>query len=358
MNWKLTLSYDGSTYHGWQVQPALPTIQGTLATVLHHLTGETILPQGSGRTDSGVHALAQVTTFQLEAAIPSENLLRALNRALPPSIRVLTAEQVPETFHARHSALAKTYEYRIFPRRMPHLSPLRYGLPQPSPETTPDRICPPFLAPYVWDCRWPLDLTPMQTAATHLLGTHNFISFAAADPDLTQRSNNNNSVILSEASERATRVEGAQSKDLPHFPSRHDSSTLSTSNKRDTNGYPEALASGLIGPDKEGGFSPQGMPTSGPNPTKTITQSTLTLEDGLFIYRITGSGFLHHMVRNIVGTLTEVGRGALTPADIPRILAAHNRTAAGPTAPASGLFLHTVHYEPLLPIPYSLFPAL
>ena len=312
MNWKLTLSYDGSTYHGWQVQPTLPTIQGTLAAVLHHLTGETVLPQGSGRTDAGVHALAQVTTFQLEAAIPAENLLRALNRALPPSIRVLSAEPVPATFHARHSALAKTYEYRIFPRR--HLN------------DTTDRICSPFLAPYVWDCHWPLDLTPMQTAATHLLGTHNFTSFAAADPDLTQRT-----------------------KTIPDEPQIRVP-------------YPFA-------PLQKGGVSSEARPlppmsaattepTSAPNPTKTITQSTFTLEDDLLIYRITGSGFLHHMVRNIVGTLTEIGRGALSPNDIPLILAARNRTAAGPTAPASGLFLHTVHYDSLLPIPYSLLPAL
>ena len=320
MNWKLTLSYDGSTFHGWQVQPTLPTIQGTLAAALHHLTGETVLPQGSGRTDAGVHALAQVTTFSLETAIPPENLLRALNRALPPTIRVLSAEPAPETFHARHSAVAKTYEYRIFPRRpainrVPHVSPLRHGLPQPSPETA-DLICPPFLAPYVWDCRWPLDLTPMQTAATLFLGTHNFTSFAAADPDLTQRSNT--STVISTGAER--------SGETPVL--------------RDADATTEL--------------------SSGPNPTKTITQSTLTVEDGLFIYRITGSGFLHHMVRNIVGTLTEIGRGALSPNDIPRILAARNRTAAGPTAPASGLFLHTVHYEyePLLPIPYSLLPAL
>ena len=322
MNWKLTLSYDGSTFHGWQVQPTLPTIQGTLAAALHHLTGETVLPQGSGRTDAGVHALAQVTTFSLEAAIPPENLLRALNRALPPNIRVLSADPAPETFHARHSALAKTYEYRIFLRRhatnrVPHVpSTWGHGLPQPSPETIPDRICPPFLAPYVWDCRWPLDLIPMQTAATHLLGTHNFTSFAAADPDLTQRSNT--STVISTGAER--------SGETPVL--------------RDADATTEL--------------------SSGPNPTKTITQSTLTVKDGLFIYRITGSGFLHHMVRNIVGTLTEIGRGALSPNDIPRILAARNRTAAGPTAPASGLFLHTVHYEyePLLPIPYSLLPAL
>jgi tRNA pseudouridine38-40 synthase len=259
-HWKLILSYDGSAFHGWQVQPGLHTIQGTLASALHHLTGETVLPQGSGRTDAGVHALAQVVTFPLTAPIPAANLLRALNRALPPSIRVLAAEEVPASFHARHAALRKTYEYRIFERR-------------PSGADT-DHICPPFIAPFVWDCRWPLTLAPMQAAAAHLLGTHDFTSFAASDPDLAQRAES----------------------------------------------------------------------TSAPNPIKTLYTSTLAREDNLLAYRVTGSGFLHHMVRNLVGTLAEVGRGALTPAAIPEILAARDRTAAGPTAPANGLFLVSVEY--------------
>lgn len=266
MNWKLTLSYDGSTFHGWQVQPDLPTIQGTLAATLRHLTGETVLPQGSGRTDAGVHALAQVASFSLDGTIPAENLLRALNRALPTSIRILSAETAPETFHARHSARSKTYEYRIF-QRGSHLD-------------TTDRICPPFLAPYVWDCRWPLDAAVMQQAAVWLLGAHDFTSFAASDPDLAQR------------------ITSA---------------------------------------------------TPGPNPIKTITASAFSIENDLLLYRITGSGFLHHMVRNIVGTLADIGRGALTPQDIPIILAKKDRAAAGPTAPASGLFLHSVQYGPDAP---------
>jgi tRNA pseudouridine38-40 synthase len=256
MHWKLTLSYDGTPYHGWQVQPGRATVQGTLADALFHLSGERVLPQGSGRTDAGVHALAQVCSFPLSASIPPENLRRALNRALPSSIRVLNAEVAPEGFHARHSALRKSYEYRIFPRE--------HG------------ICLPFLAPFVWDCRWPLDPGPMEAAAALLLGTHDFTSFAAADPDLTQRA-----------------------------------------------------------ADSE---------VSGPNPVKTLHASSLTEEDGLLLYRVTGSGFLHHMVRNIVGTLVEVGRGALGTEAIPAILAARDRSAAGPTAPASGLFLVSVEY--------------
>ncbi len=166
MHWKLILTYDGTPYNGWQIQPNLPTVQGTLAEAIHRITGETVLPQGSGRTDAGVHALGQVATFTLNAPIPEANLHRALNRALPASIRVLSVEAVPEDFHARHSALRKTYEYRILPG---------------------DRICPPMLAPYVWSCRYSLDLATLQQAAQHVLGTHDFTSFAANDPDLTTR---------------------------------------------------------------------------------------------------------------------------------------------------------------------------
>src|ERR1700689_2850331 len=102
-HWKAILTYDGTPYNGWQVQPNLPTIQGTLAHAIHRITGETVLPQGSGRTDTGVHALAQVATFSIPGPIPAANLHRALNRALPPSIRVLSVEAVPEDFHARYN---------------------------------------------------------------------------------------------------------------------------------------------------------------------------------------------------------------------------------------------------------------
>ena len=353
-HWKTTLSYDGTTFHGWQVQPHLATIQGTLAAALHQVTGETILPQGSGRTDSGVHALAQVTSFTTTGPIPAANLLRALNHDLPPSIRILSVEPVPETFHARHSARGKTYEYRIFQRR-PNLIPTA----PPTSEITPDLICSPFLAPYVWNCHWPLNLEAMHQSAALLLGTHDFTSFAASDPDLAQRealsrpkqheaptelSSRPEHRAFARHSGETPAFEGLDATSTSHHPSNKSNPNPSTfgvispGNER----YPKALALGLIPPAEERGLSPG----SGPNPTKTLTQSTLTLENDLLIYRITGSGFLHHMVRNIVGTLVEVGRGALTPSDIPRILAAQDRTTAGPTAPATGLFLHTVHYTP------------
>jgi tRNA pseudouridine38-40 synthase len=259
--WKIVISYDGSGMHGWQVQPGQPTVQGTLAAALEKMTGERVLPQGSGRTDAGVHALGQVASFALKAEIPAENLLRALNGLLPQSVRVLKAEEVGWNFHARHSAVRKSYEYRIFERKVE--------------EQEEENICPPFVAPYAWDCRWVLELEPMKLAAAMLCGTHDFTSFAAADPDRAQR--------------------------------------------------------------EEGG--------AGPNPVKTIITSEMAREDGLLRYRVTGSGFLHHMVRNLVGTLVEVGRGALQAEEVQKILAAKDRTAAGPTAPAQGLFLVDVHYD-------------
>ena len=117
-NLKLTLSYDGSDFSGWQVQPDASTIQGTLASAIGRLTGENVLPQGSGRTDAGVHALAQVATFSTASPIPVENFLKALNDILPPSIRILEVKEVSADFHARKSAKAKTYRYRsLFGKR-------------------------------------------------------------------------------------------------------------------------------------------------------------------------------------------------------------------------------------------------
>jgi tRNA pseudouridine38-40 synthase len=259
--WKLTLAYDGTSFHGWQVQPGLATVQGALAGAIRRVVGESVLPQGSGRTDTGVHALGQVASFALEAAIPPENLLRALNRALPAAIRVLTAQIAAEDFHARHSAVRKTYEYRIFQRKVQKV----------------ERICSPFLAPYVWDCPWRVNLELANIAAAAVVGEHDFTSFAATDPDLGQR----------------------QSEDAPM------------------------------------------------SMVRTVFASGWREAEGLIVYRVTGSGFLHHMVRNLVGTFVEAGSGRTAPESVARILAARNRAAAGPTAPARGLFLLSVDYEDL-----------
>ena len=165
MNWKLNLAYDGTDFHGWQVQPSHLTIQGELAGAIERITGERVLPQGSGRTDAGVHARAQIASFELNAPIPPENLHRALNRTLPAAIRVLSAEHAPPGFHARHSVRAKTYEYRIFQTE----------------------LCPPWSARYVYALNWPLNIDRMQQAAALVIGEHDFTSFAATDPDLSTR---------------------------------------------------------------------------------------------------------------------------------------------------------------------------
>src|SRR5438309_298732 len=127
-NLKMILSYDGAEFSGWQVQPDAATVQGTLASAIGRITGEKVLPQGSGRTDAGVHALAQVVTFVTESSVPTENFQRALNDILPASVRVIDIVETPPAFHARHSARAKTYRYRIY-----------LGA-----------ICPPFLARHGW----------------------------------------------------------------------------------------------------------------------------------------------------------------------------------------------------------------
>ncbi len=264
--WKLTLAYDGTDFCGWQVQPGEPTIQGELQAALGRITGETPLPQGSGRTDAGVHALAQVASFALHAPIPPENLLRALNRVLPPSIRVSETRPVPATFHARHSALAKTYEYRI----------LRAT------------ICPPFLARYVHTCPWPLDFGALQASAQLFAGEHDFQSFAATDPDFTQRN-------APPATDTGEEFDGPKGTVRTVFSSEWEQRPAETGE--------------------------------------------------LFVYRIRGNGFLHHLVRNLVGTMLDVGRGHLGLDQIPGILAARSRPAAGPTAPARGLFLHSVEYS-------------
>jgi len=121
---KITVSYDGTDFHGWQVQPGLPTIQQALEEMLGKLEGAAVSVAGSGRTDAGVHALAQVAAFSIRNPIPCDNLRRAMNRCLPASIRVTMATEVPDHFHPRFDAVAKTYEYRIFREEV--LDPFRF----------------------------------------------------------------------------------------------------------------------------------------------------------------------------------------------------------------------------------------
>lgn len=248
-NLKLTLAYDGHDFAGWQVQPDRPTIQGTLVSVIEQLTGEKTLPQGSGRTDAGVHALAQVATVSIQSPIPIANFRKALNDILPSSIRVLNVEEVSADFHARKSAKGKTYRYRIYR----------------------EEICPPFLARYVYHHPYPLDEGAMVQAAEIVVGEHDFTSFAAVDPEARKENLEINNV-------------------------------------------------------------------------RTIYSSTWRREKEELVYTVRGNGFLHHMVRNLVGTFLMIGKGSLSSADLKRILDLRDRSAAAATAPANGLYLVSVEY--------------
>jgi len=224
-------------------------VQGTLASAIGRITGEKVLPQGSGRTDAGVHALAQVVTFVTESSVPTTNFVKALNDVLPTSVRVLEVIEVAPDFHARKSARAKTYRYRIYR----------------------EAICPPFLARYVWHYPYPLDEEAMARAAARVEGEHDFTSFAAVDPE-----------------------RGREDEPISNV--------------------------------------------------RKIFSSHWERGGEEFVYTVRGSGFLHHMVRNLVGTFILVGKGTLSAEDVTRILEARNRSAAGATAPASGLYLVGVEY--------------
>jgi tRNA pseudouridine38-40 synthase len=257
-NLKITVSYDGADFSGWQVQPGLDTVQGALASAIGRITGEKVLPQGSGRTDAGVHALAQIVTFVTESSVPTANFVKALNDILPPAVRVLEVLEAAADFHARHSAKAKTYRYRIYR----------------------ESICPPFLARYVWHYPYRLDENAMARAAELVVGEHDFTSFAAVDPE----------------DRKALNHEGREG-------SRREADNV-----------------------------------------RRVFSSAWTRVEEELVYTVRGSGFLHHMVRNLVGTFILVGRGTIQVAEMTRILEAKNRSAAGATAPASGLYLVNVEY--------------
>ena len=236
---KIRVAYDGGEFYGWQVQPGLPTVQGLLEQVVGEIEGKAVEVAGSGRTDAGVHALAQVAAFTLENPIPLTNLGRAINRLLPPTVRILSAQEVHPDFHPRFEAQAKTYEYRM----------LR------------EEVCSPFEWPYVHHYPYPLEEDRMIQLAAVFTGSHDFSAFAAADES----------------------------------------------------------------------------DAAGKSKVRTIFSSVLEREPGRLIYRVRGSGFLKHMVRNLVGTLLEAGKGNLAElGTLP--------PKSGPTAPAKGLFLVEVEY--------------
>jgi len=245
---KLTLSYDGTAYAGWQIQANANTIQAELERALREVTGEQIRVVASGRTDAGVHALAQVVSFSSGTRLPADVLARAIDANVPKDIGILDVREAPEGFHAIRDAVRKRYRYII----------------QDGP------ACDVFARAYAWYIPGRLDVEAMQRAAQTLLGTHDFSSFEAS------------------GSERATSV-------------------------------------------------------------RTIAELVVERRPGdhldRIIVEIEADGFLYNMVRNIVGTLVEVGRGKQPVDWVVKVLAAKDRKLAGMTAPPHGLYLVRVEYD-------------
>ncbi|HID30876.1 MAG TPA: tRNA pseudouridine(38-40) synthase TruA [Desulfobacterales bacterium] len=245
-NFKLVIEYDGTGYHGWQSQSNTCTIQGTIEDALKRMTGQSVTLTGSGRTDAGVHATGQVANFCLATRLTSEMFANGLNSLLPADIVIKDCATVDKTFHARFSARAKVYDYRILNR--------------PTPAA--------LFRQYAWHIKKALELNAMRRAMVCLEGKHEFSAF-------------------------------------------------------------------------EGVGSPRS------HSVRTVVALTLTGKDadGYVVFSIEADGFLRHMVRNIVGTLVDVGLRKMTPEDFEDILISRDRKQAGITAPPHGLFLREVKYE-------------
>ena len=263
---KLTVQYKGTNYHGWQVQPNGVTIQEVLQKTLHRILNQKVNVIGSGRTDSGVHALAQVCHFDYVGARfprpggetpPLQKIIYGLNSLLPEDIAVVDAKIVPQTFHAQLSAKRKTYDYTLFNSKLRS----------------------PFLEDTVWRIPYSLDIKKMKQAAKVLVGEHDFRAFCASDTDVK------------------TTVRKI---------------------------YKISISVGAP-------FMAPGFDES--NPYKLLIRIS-----------VTGNGFLKHSIRNIVGTLVNVGRGKTTVAQFKNILQGKDRKKAGMTAPAKGLMLMKVRY--------------
>lgn len=249
---KLTIAYDGTDFAGWQVQPGRPTIQGMLQQAFRVITGNDVQVVGSGRTDSGVHAIAQVASCRVSWRAESDKLVSALNANLPDTILVRHAAEAPNGFHAIRDAIGKRYRYQ-----------LQIGGSRN-----------PFGFRHRWRLTGKLDLEQMRSAAARIVGRHDFASFQASGSD------------------RKTTVRNVRACEL-------------------------------------------------------ITQQADTCDNGLHVaIEVEADGFLYNMVRNIVGSLVEVGRGKYQPDWIEHVIAQRDRALAGPTAPPHGLFLLRVDYAP------------
>jgi len=242
-NIKLTISYDGLNYSGWQHQPDKRTIQGELERALGELTDVFIKVKGASRTDAGVSALGQVVNFFIDSPIPAKNFVKAINHRLPREIVVTEAAEADQAFDASGYAKSKLYQYTIFTGKKRNVLKTRNCWHRPAT----------------------LDIAAMDAAAKMLIGKKDFKSFASA------------------------------------------------ADKRESS-------------------------------IRTVMQCQVMQEDKWVYIDIEADRFLYNMVRNIVGTLVEIGRGKWKPEKINEILEAKDRTAAGPIAPAAGLCLMWIKY--------------
>jgi tRNA pseudouridine38-40 synthase len=254
---KLTIAYDGTDFHGWQIQSNKPTIQGEIVSVLCRLTQENVQLHGSGRTDAGVHALGQVASFRTRSLLSAAEFQRALNALLPPTIRIVAAEETGPDFSARWSAIGKVYRYRLYR----------------------SKVVPPLLWRYVLHYPFPLDEDAMRDAAARFVGVHDFSSFAAST--------------------------GSEDDDKERNMERE---IFSTELRRSDDG------------------------------------------DELW-FTVHGRSFLRYMVRKMVGTLLEVGRGKLKPEDIDNLYVVKDRSKSGPTVPPQGLFMLRVDHNESFRLP-------
>ncbi|KPK33551.1 MAG: hypothetical protein AMS24_00730 [Chlamydiae bacterium SM23_39] len=243
MKYKLKIAYDGSSYHGWQIQKQKPSIQGEIQKALYLLLKENISVIGAGRTDAKAHALCQVAHFFLKKNLDLTKTLSSLNGILPKDIRILNIEKALSSFHARFSSLSKTYNYYISTSIFSYL----------------------FKKKYTHFIKQNLNLSLMRKGAKLLLGTHDFSSFA---------NKNSNNI----------------------------------------------------------------------NPLKTLTKLNITKKNSIICFELTADGFLYKMVRNIVGTLVDLGRKKITIKDLDYILKAKDRKKASNPLPAHALFLINVEY--------------
>lgn len=267
----LTLAYDGSSYHGWQVQPNGLTVQECVETALKQLTGTHQRILCAGRTDSGVHALGQVASFRTHSDIPAAQFRRGLQRFLPDDITVIRSQEVADEFHATFSAVRKRYRYLI----------------ADSP------VLPPFLGRYVYRPRQMLRVQPMKEALPALLGTHDFRCFETNYPNKA-------------TSVRTVLDVSLERRDFPAI-------WMSAGSWQPTDARPHEDAN-----------------------------------HPLICFEIEADGFLYNMVRAIVGTLLRIGTGQRPPEYLREVITSMDRSLAGSTAAAEGLYLVTVDYPPEL----------